>query len=248
MNDLLWKRKNHDHGFALSEELNTTTIYLNYNSGRHISSNGRNFNQLLEQLIQSWPVNIEELVIIGHSMGGLVTRSALYYSDEQHSSWVKYLKKVFFLGTPHHGSYLEKAGNYLDVILESITYIKPFARLGKVRSAGITDLRHGYLTDTDWQDKDRFERHHPAGQKVVLNRHVNFYNIAGVIGKEGDKVSPHTIGDGLVRLKSAIGQHSEPGLNLNFDDQNSWISYETSHLDLLSSLSVYAKIKEWLIS
>jgi triacylglycerol esterase/lipase EstA (alpha/beta hydrolase family) len=140
MNDVLWTRKEHNHGIALAKELGKTPIYLHYNTGRHISSNRQNFNKLLEQLVLEWPVPVEELVIIGHSMGGLVTRSALHYGQQQNKTWPNHLKKIIFLGTPHHGASLERTGNYLDVILQSSYYTKPFAQLGKIRSAGITAL------------------------------------------------------------------------------------------------------------
>ena len=81
MNDIQWTRKNHNHGEILSKELNKTLVYLNYNSGKHISSNGQNLNDSLEELIKNWPVPIEELTIVAHSMGGLIARSALYYAQ-----------------------------------------------------------------------------------------------------------------------------------------------------------------------
>ena len=97
MNDIQWTRQNHNHGKIVAEELNKTLIYLNYNSGIHISSNGQNLNNSLEELVQNWPVPIEELVIVAHSMGGLVTRSALYYGEQHEKNWTKHLKKVVFL-------------------------------------------------------------------------------------------------------------------------------------------------------
>lgn len=87
-------------------------------------------------------------------MGGLVTRSAIYYGEKQY--WQKHLKKVVFLGTPHHGSSIERIGNYLDLILKTIPYARPFAKLAKIRSAGVTDLRYGNIVDEDWLNKDRF--------------------------------------------------------------------------------------------
>ena len=157
MNDIQWTQKEHNHGATLAKELDKTPIYLYYNSGRHISTNGQDLNRMLEELLKQWPVPVKELVIIAHSMGGLVTRSALYYSEQQQQYWTTQLKEIVFLGTPHHGAPLEKLGNYLDLVLEAIPYAKPFARLGKIRSAGVTDLRYGNLLEEDWQDEDRFK-------------------------------------------------------------------------------------------
>ncbi len=247
MNDIQWTRKEHNHGAELAKELDKTPIYLHYNSGRHISTNGQNFNELLEKLVLHWPVPVEELVIVAHSMGGLVTRSALHYGQQKQKTWTKHLKKIAFLGTPHHGSSLERAGNYLDVILETIPYAKPFARLGKVRSAGITDLRYGNLIDEDWQGNDRFEIHGDQRQSIPLPNRIECYNIAATIGKATDPVSPRLFGDGLVDIESALGQHKNPDKDLRFREENSWVAYENTHLDLLNNPKIYAKIKAWLV-
>ncbi len=248
MNDLQWMRKEHNHGEALAKDLGKTPIYLHYNSGRHISSNGKNLNELLENLVLSWPVPIEELVIVSHSLGGLVSRSAMHYGIQEQNTWIKHLKKIVFLGTPHHGAPLERTGNYLDVILESIPYAKPFARLGKIRSAGITDLRYGNLIDEDWQDKDRFKLYKDARQHIPLPKRIDCYSIAAVIGKATDPISHRIIGDSLVDVKSALGQHKKPSKNLAFKEKNTWIAFESNHLDLLNNPNVYDKIKAWLIS
>jgi len=246
MNDIQWTRKEHNHGLFLAEELNKTPVFLHYNSGRHISSNGQNFNELLEALVMHWPIKVEELSIVAHSMGGLVTRSALYYGQQQKKLWVKDLKKIVFLGTPHHGAPLEQAGNYLDTILESIPYSKPFARLGKIRSAGITDLRYGNLIDEDWQEQDRFELLEDKRLPIPLPKKIECYSIAAIHGKESNTVSSKLIGDGLVNVQSALGQHKDASRKLHFKKKNTLVVYEASHLDLLNNTEVYTKLKMWL--
>lgn len=247
MNDIQWTRKEHNHGTALAEELHKTPVYLLYNSGLHISTNGQNFNELLEKLVLHWPVPIEELTIVAHSMGGLVTRSALHYGQQQQKSWTKQVKKIFFLGTPHHGAPLEQAGNYLDFILEAIPYAKPFARLGKIRSAGVTDLRYGNIIHEDWQGDDRFKLQNDQRQHISLPEQVECYSIAGIIGKTADAVPSRWLGDKLVSVKSALGEHKNPAKHLNFRKENTWVAYECSHLDLLSHPQIYAKIKGWMV-
>lgn len=248
MNDIQWTRKEHNHGEALAKELDKTPIYLLYNSGKHVSSNGQNLNEILEKLVLQWPVPVEELVIIAHSMGGLVARSALYYGGEQQNTWTNHLKKIVFLGTPHHGTPLERTGNYLDVILKSIPYTKPFTRLAKIRSAGVTDLRYGNLVDEDWQDNDRFELKSDQRQIIPLPKQIATYSTAATIGKEDGKLYPQILGDTLVDVKSALGQHKKPDKDLYFKKENIFIAYESNHLDLLNDLNVYAKIKSWLVS
>ncbi|WP_055443180.1 lipase family alpha/beta hydrolase [Lacinutrix himadriensis] len=247
MNDMQWTRKEHNHGIALAEELQKTPIFLHYNSGLHVSTNGQKLNQLLEELLLNWPVPVQELTILAHSMGGLVSRSAIYYAEQQEKSWTKHLKKVVFLGTPHHGAPLEKAGNYLDVVLEAVPYAKPFARLGKIRSAGVTDLRYGNLLDTDWKNNDRFKMQGDKSQHISLPKKVSCYSIAGVAGKETKSNIKQLLGDNMVGVKSALGQHENPDKNLSFKKKNTWIAYENKHLDLLNTPEVYAKIKAWML-
>jgi len=249
MNDIQWTRKEHNHGKVLAKELHKTPIYLHYNSGRHISTNGQDFNKLLEELVLNWPVPVEELVIIAHSMGGLVSRSALHYGQQQQKSWTKHLKKIIFLGTPHHGAPLEQAGNYLDVVLEAIPYAKPFAPLGKIRSAGVTDLRYGNLVDEDWKNSSRFKMHGDKRQSVLLPEQVECYSIAGIAGKETESASASSqlLGDKMVGVKSALGQHQDPAKNLRFKKGNTWVAYENTHLDLLSNFKTYERIKTWIV-
>ena len=247
MNDIQWNHKNHNHGEILSEELNKTPIYLNYNSGKHISTNGKELNKNLQKLIENWPVPVEEVVIIAHSMGGLLTRSALYYAGQNDNKWTKHLKKVAFLGTPHHGSHVERIGNYLDLILESVPYLKPFARLGKIRSAGVTDLRYGNLVDEDWQHSGRFERKGDQRKHIQLPNKIEFFAVAATTGKESAHASAQILGDSLVDIKSALGQHKKTAKNLNFKEENTWIVYENNHLELLSNPKILDKLKTWLV-
>jgi len=247
MNDIQWTRKDHNHGTKLAKELEKTPIYLHYNSGLHISSNGQYLNDLLEKLVLNWPVPVEELTILAHSMGGLVARSALYYGQQQEKSWTKDLKKIIFLGTPHHGSSLEKIGNYLDAVLEAVPYAKPFARLGKIRSAGVTDLRYGNLLDEDWQNNDRFEIKSDNRQSLPLPNEIDCYCVAAVVGKATKSNSSRLLGDNLVGLKSALGKHKNPDKTLNFKKENIWIAYENNHMDLLSNPIIYTKLKKWMV-
>ena len=246
MNDLQWKRKRHDHGAALGRDLAYMPVYLHYNSGLHISSNGRAFAELLETLVQRWPVPLTELVLIGHSMGGLVARSACHYGALARHEWLRRVDKLVFLGTPHHGAPLERGGNWVDMLLGSSAYSAPLARLGKIRSTGITDLRFGNLLDEDWKKRDRFERSEDLRVAVPLPEGVACYAIAATTGKRAGDLTDKLIGDGIVPLASALGRHTNPRLALTFDESRQWVAYGTNHLDLLSRPEVYAQIKRWL--
>jgi len=246
MNDLQWKRQGHEHGAALERDLGTTRVYLHYNSGRHISTNGRELADRLETLLNDWPVPVEELAILGHSMGGLLARSAWHYARAAGHAWPRHLEKLVFLGTPHHGAPMERGGNWIDVGLGASPYTAPLSRLGKIRSAGITDLRHAYLLDDDWQGRDRFARAHGHHASLPLPQGVRCYAIGATTGKQTGDLKDRLIGDGLVPLSSALGCHAEEDRNLMFPPDRQWIACETGHLDLLCRAPVYARIRDWL--
>ncbi len=248
MNDLQWRRKVHDHGAALATEEGFSQVYLHYNSGLHISTNGRAFAELIETLLQIWPVPVDELVIIGHSMGGLVSRSACHYGKVAGHAWQRHLRKIIFLGTPHHGAPLERGGNWVNVILDISPYTAAFARLGKIRSSGITDLRYGNLLDDDWKHLDRFARSKDMRRSVPLPLGVQCYAVGASIAKRGSTLSEHLLGDGLVPLHSALGQQADSSRNLLFPESQQWIGYGMNHLDLLDRREVYEQIKKWLSS
>jgi len=246
MNDLQWSREGHDHGAALARDLAFTPIYLHYNSGLHMSINGHALARQLELLLDRWPCPVERLVLLGHSMGGLLARSALHYAAQAGHRWPARLDDMVFLGTPHHGAPLEQAGHWVDIVLGATPYAAPFARLGKVRSAGITDLRHGNLVDEDWVGRDRFARGADRRQHLALPDKVRCYVAAASIGQQSGDLKDRLLGDGLVPLDSALGRHPDPARALAFAENRQWVGYGMSHLELLNRAEVYAQLRQWL--
>ena len=271
MNDLQWQTAAlpakagtdavlHDHGLAVSQALGYTPVYLRYNTGLHTSINGRELSRQLEQLVMKWPVAITDLTLLVHSMGGLVARSALVAAQDESLSWPSRLKNLVFLGTPHHGAPLERAGNWLDAILGSTPYSRPFAKLGQLRSAGITDLRYGHVVDADWAGHDRFRkkpdsrtpvplpmaRHRAAGVTPGVRSGVASYTIAATLSGPRSPMAERLIGDGLVPLPSALGQHADAARSLAFDKTAQRIVYRTSHMALLGSPEVTQQLVSWL--
>ncbi len=245
MNDLEWNRQGHDHGAALARDLGYLPIYLHYNTGRHISQNGSEFARLIEGFIRQLS-QVKELVIIAHSMGGLISRSACHYGKAANHSWVNHLQKIIFLGTPHLGAPLERTGNWFDILLDISPYSAPFSRLGKIRSAGITDLRYGYILDEDWKGKDRFKDSGKQGIHVPLPEDVESYTIAATTCKEPSRLGDQLIGDNLVTLNSALGYHKNAELTLLFPKTHQKIVRNMNHFDLLVQPEVYETIKLWL--
>ena len=246
MNDLQWRRDGHDHGAALARERGYTNIYLHYNSGRHISSNGRELAERLEALLADWPVAVDELVIVGHSMGGLVARSAIHYATQAGLDWPRHLSKLVCLGSPHHGAPLERGGNWFHVITDASSYTAPFSRLGKIRSAGITDLRHGSVLDEDWNGKDRFAHGGALPQPLPLPAGVACYALAASISRENGGRNGRLAGDGLVPLASALGRHDDARRRLAFAAERQAVVHRTHHMELLSSPEVYRTLLGWL--
>jgi pimeloyl-ACP methyl ester carboxylesterase len=235
-----------DHGQSLAAALGYTPVYLHYNSGMHISTNARALSAQLTELCAQWPTPIEELSVVAHSMGGLIMRGALHYAVKENLSWPRHLRKIVFLGTPHHGAPLERAGNWVDTILGSTPYSRPFAKLGQLRSAGITDLRYGYVLDEDWQGTDRFARQPDRRIHLPLPENVACYSIAATSAPKRGLLADRLFGDGLVPLRSALGQHDNPKRALRFAKNNQWIAYRTGHLQLLRSLEVGQQMLHWL--
>jgi pimeloyl-ACP methyl ester carboxylesterase len=243
MADRGWLRKGHDHGAALARDLGYTPVYLHYNSGLHISDNGRAFAALLEQLCSAWPVPITELCLLGHSMGGLVARSACHVAETNGLGWRPLLRKLVCLGTPHHGSPVERGGSLVHALIGISRYSAPIARLAQIRSAGVTDLRFGYVSEEHWQGSDRFARGKDQRRALALPAGVDCFAMAASVASDPRASLP---GDGLVPVDSALGRHAQPELTLQFPEAHTWVALGTGHLDLLDRPSVYQKLEEWL--
>lgn len=244
MNDLQWKRDGHDHGAALARDLGYTPLYLHYNTGLGIGVNGREFADLMEVLMREWPHPAARLAILGHSMGGLVARSAIHYAGLAGHTWPQRLDDLVFLGTPHFGAPLERAGARTDFLLGISPYTAPFARLGKIRSAGIRDLANGNLRDDGDQTATR--AHIGPGGPLPLPTRVRCYAIAGSQQKQASRSGTRIRGDGLVPVASALGFHHDASLRLAFPEDHRWIGYAMGHFDLLGRNDVYERIRSWL--
>lgn len=243
MNDLQWMRHGHDHGAALEKDLGYTAVYVHYNSGLHVAENGRALSALLETLVAEWPVPVTEVTFLAHSMGGLVSRAACRAAAAGGLRWIGSLRRMIFLGTPHHGAPLERGGNWLDLLLGVSPYSAPLARLGKIRSAGVTDLRFGNVRDEDLEDRDRFEHGHDRRHPSPLPEGVACYAVAGTTATAPGGALP---GDSLVPVDSAFGRSARPEMTLPFPEERTFLAYGTKHMDLLSRPEVYETLKAWL--
>ena len=246
LNEQHWVREGHHRIAEAADATGHTLVQLRYNSGRSIDANGRNLAAMLEALLERWPVPVTQLAMVGHSMGGLVARSAIHHGAAAGHSWRARLRKLFSLGTPHHGAPLERGGQGIDLLLAASPYTAAFTRLSRMRSAGITDLRHGTVRAEDRQGQARFDHHVDARTPLPLPANVPCFTIAGSLSKAAPRGARLPRGDGLVPVASALGRHPDPRMHLDIPISRERIALGTGHLDLLSSTLVYRQLREWL--
>lgn len=231
------------YGERLEHDLGFTAVWLRYNTGRHISENGRELARLLDQLVACWPAEVTELVLIGHSMGGLVARSACHYAEREERRWKELVKHVFCLGTPHLGADLEKGANALSWTLGRLPETHALAGFLNARSVGIKDLRYGSCVDEDWLDRDPDEFLRDRCQEVPFLPQASYYFIAAALssGPLG-----RVFGDLLVRGPSASGRGNGSGRRIPFEMHNGYELSGLTHFDLLNHPAVYAQLRKWI--
>jgi pimeloyl-ACP methyl ester carboxylesterase len=208
-------------------------VYVRYNTGRHISDNGRELARVLSDLVDAWPTLVDQIILVGHSMGGLVVRSACHYGVDE--PWTAVVTDAFYLGSPQTGASLERLVSRLGWALGHLAETRPYADLVNVRSAGIKDLRYGYVIEEDWSgcDADRCLESHR--HEVDLLPRVNHYAVsAAVSGASGRLIGDLLVHPGSARGRLPIDRHRHlDGLH---------------HFDLLNHPRVYEVMHSWLES
>ena len=248
-NESTWSFKdNNDYGLMLSRDLSFTPFYVRYNTGLHISENGKALSKIIETLFKCYPIPINEICIIAHSMGGLVTHSACHLAKKQDQYWIKKLRNVFLLATPHLGSFMEQFANITTNILEKIPNW-PTRMVGKainLRSAGIKDLRFGYITEEDWKNNHPDSLLSNTKKPTSKLPAVNYFIIYGRITKKEKHWLGNLFGDVLVSAKSATGRtYDNSGFNFRVEHQFEFP--KTNHATFTSNQAVYEKILEKLL-
>ncbi len=128
------------YGDRLRDDLGWTPVYLRYSTGRGVDDNGADLSSLLESLHVAWPVPIERLVLVGHSMGGLVGRVACRVGADRGASWVPLLSDVVSVGTPHRGALLARVVAAAD---RGLRRLPATSALAVDVSPGLRDLEWG---------------------------------------------------------------------------------------------------------
>lgn len=229
------------YGKRLRKDLGFTPVYLRYNTGLHISQNGRLLADLLHELRELWPVPLDEVVLVGHSMGGLVARSACHYGVQHEHRWTEAVRRVVCLGSPHLGADLEKGVNVAAWALAKLPETRALASFLNTRSAGVKDLRFGAVLDEDWHDCDPDEFLRDRCREVPFLPHAVYHFVAT---SAAPRAVGLLVGDSLVRPHSAAGRGRSR--QVPFEAAHGLTLTGLNHFDLLNHPSVYDKLLHWL--
>jgi len=232
-------------GSRLHDDLGFTPVYIRYNTGLHISDNGRELADLISELVDNYPVPITEIALIGHSMGGLVARSAASYASAHKLPWVIQLRHVACVGAPNLGAPLEKAVHVLTGVLRHVDAAgaQVPARILNSRSAGVKDLRYGYTVDEEWLGKDPDAVFADARLDIPLIDGVGYYFFGATIAKDTNHPVARLLGDLLVRLPSAAGQTRDIARRIPFSSGR--VFPGMSHIHIVNHPDVYAALRDF---
>ena len=232
------------YGTRLADELGYTPVYVRYNSGLRISRNGRCLSELMDELVAAWPVEVERIALVGHSMGGLVARSACHRGLEDGAAWVSHLRHSVSLGTPHMGAPLEQAVHVLSAGLAALPETRPLANFLRRRSGGIRDLRQGSLVDEDWRDRDPDALRAAACAEVPLLDGATHCFVSATVTRSARHPLGRLIGDTLVLVPSASGRSRTR--RIPFEEEFGMHVGGAHHFALLNHPAVYEKLRAWL--
>ena len=228
----------------MREELGFTPLELRYNTGRHISENGLDLADLLDGLVTSWPCDVDRIALVGHSMGGLVARSACHQAAERGDAWVRRVRHVVSLGSPHMGAPLAQGVHWASAALHALPESRPLASLLRRRSAGIRDLRHGSLVDADWKDCDPDALRARACREIPLLEGATHCFVAATVTGNTSHPVARLVGDFLVLQDSASGRSRTR--RIPFDAEHGLVIGGTHHIALLNHPAVYERLRDWL--
>jgi len=232
-----------NYGLRIQESYGFTPFYLRYNTGLSIKENGEKLNALLCQLKTSYPIEVDEIILMGFSMGGLLARSAQQIAQDSQAAWIEKLSNCYYIGTPHEGSPLEKFGHLTSSIVRLIPreYISHWADWIDVRSEGIQDLKHGLLNLQNADEKQNPDQEDPYEQSVRCGSFyvgAQHHFISGALSENKDSLINKFFGDSLVRHTSANPISApEDCKSAHFDG--------IPHIPLAHSKRVYQQIKQW---
>lgn len=221
-----------------------TSVFLRYNTGRRISTNGQDLAELLDDLVRFWPNEVDEVILVGHSMGGLVLRSASHHGQEAGHVWPRKVGTTISLGTPHLGAPLENLAHHASAALTSVPETSAFGRLLRRRSGGIRDLRAGSLVDADWTGRDPDDLAAAIAAEIPLLPGAEHYFVSATVGRDPNRRISRLIGDGLVLHQSAGGRNTTR--HIGFDPANGFHLGRSHHFSLLNDPQIGDRLTAWI--
>jgi pimeloyl-ACP methyl ester carboxylesterase len=232
------------YGALLQADLGYTPLYVRYNTGLPLAENGARLAALLDELVACYPAPIADIVLIGHSMGGLILRYACHAGVLRQAAWTPQVRKVFYLATPHDGALLARLAHAATTVLHGVPH--PITRLiGAIldrRSQGLKDLQVGARHDADSDLPEGMVEDH--GQGVPWLASAQHYLIAGTLTGDPQHAVAVLFGDGLVHVPHhAHARHQEPSPPIPRDHVRLFAG--THHLRLTRDPAVYQQIKQW---
>jgi len=232
------------YGRRLRADLGCTPVDVRYNSGRHISENGRSLAALLDAVVAAWPVEVHEVALVGHSMGGLVARSACWHAAQDGRPWVRLVRHVVSLGSPHLGAPLEQGVHLAAAALSALPETRPFGGFLRRRSAGIRDLRQGSLVDEDWSGRDPDALRAAACREIPLLEGATHCFVSATVTRSPRHPIGRLVGDTLVLQGSASGRSRRR--RIPFEEELGHHLGGATHFTVLNHPEVYDKLRGWL--
>lgn len=234
-----WRRYGESYGTRLAERHGIVPLYVRYNTGLRVAENGRRLAALLEETVAARPTPVGTIALVGHSMGGLVARSACHYGRASGHRWVGRVQQVVCLGSPHLGAPLERAADAGIALLRRSAVTAPLATVADGRSAGIKDLRVGSVADDAQLGRD-------PGSTFVPG--IRYHWVGATLARDAGSIAADLVGDLLVPLSSAAGHHQRAERAVPFRPDDGLVVTGVHHLGLLGDSVVYAQLEAWLTS
>ena len=234
----LYREEQAPYHERLAADLGYTGLHVRYNTGLHISHNGLSLARQLSKLLAAYPVPVTEINFIGHSMGGLVARSACARGQERGDAWTKRVKHVICLGSPHRGSPLEKFVHRATQVMEHLPLARPLANLLNSRARGISDLRYGFTSDSDWRGRDPLTQYDGYLAPIARLPQARYHFIGATLSGSADSAWSQKVGDGLVHVPSSTAKE--------LADADTAVLFNTHHMRLLNHPGIYQQLVQRL--
>jgi len=224
--DLHRERLGTTYGEDLAER-GWAPVYLRANTGLPVRENGVMLAGLLRDVVASWPVEVERIALIGHSMGGLIMRAATsVLAHDDGADWTGLLTDVVTLGAPHHGAPIAWGIGHGSRLLSVLPETSAFGRILEKRSEGVRDLVDGMPHD------------------VRPLPHVRYRLVAATLTRSARHPVGSVVGDLLVRPRSAAGRDKR-GREL-FPGAETLHVGNSDHWGMINHPEVLEALRRWL--